>query len=144
MQCYFLLPAALRDVRRLGFTEPVTFDFGWREDFYRPCSIPESNVKAWAEALPGSITPGRVVDLGGRAIILPFLVESVIPWSDAIGAPHQDSFDLQKEQSRMLGQIHSCRFRKNQGALPLAIEAIESPIASKSAFDPRKPQFEPR
>lgn len=44
----------------------------------------------------------------------------------------------------MLGQIHRCQFQKNQEAPHLETEALESPIAPKTAFDPRKPHFEPR
>jgi len=29
-----ILPAALRDVRKLGFTQPLTFNYEWWEDFY--------------------------------------------------------------------------------------------------------------
>ena len=43
-----------------------------------------------------------------------------------------------------IGHANRCQFRKNQGRLHHATEALESPIALKSAFDPKKPHFEPR
>ena len=44
----------------------------------------------------------------------------------------------------MLRQIHRCRFQKNQGSPHLEIQPLESPIALETAFDPKKPHFEPR
>jgi hypothetical protein len=40
--------------------------------------------------------------------------------------------------------VNRCRFQKNQRGLHLETQALESPIASKIAFDPKKPHFEPR
>jgi len=37
-----------------------------------------------------------------------------------------------------------CRFLNNQEGLHFGTEALETPIAPKTAFDPKKPHFEPR
>jgi Domain of unknown function (DUF5679) len=48
------------------------------------------------------------------------------------------------EKVQTVGPIPICRISKNLAALDLGGEPLESKIGSKTASDPKKPQFEPR
>jgi len=51
---------------------------------------------------------------------------------------------LSKRCYQTVASANRCRFLNNQGGLHLGTEALQSPIAPRTASDPKKPHFEPR